>query len=182
MGGWIKSGTKGREAPLDRWRPPREWSVGAHTKHLKNLYIYFWRWAAWKVFGSGLAASTGLIDKDEEGIVCFISVAGFLNGPGFERMRDDLRRTCSKIWVIDCSPEGHQPEVATRIFQGVQQPICIVLAARKLNKSMQDPARVLFRELPKGNRKEKFSDLNGISLDIQDGSIVLQGGAIPSCL
>ena len=35
-------------------------------------------------------------DKDEEGIVCFITVAGFLNGPGFEKMRDDLRRTCSR--------------------------------------------------------------------------------------
>ena len=114
MGGWIESGTRGREAPLDRWKPPREWHVGAHTKHLKNLYIYFWRWATWKVFGSGLAASTGLTDNDEEGIVCFITVAGFLNGPGFERMRDDLRRTCSKIWVVNCSPEGHQPEVATR--------------------------------------------------------------------
>jgi Type ISP C-terminal specificity domain/N-6 DNA Methylase len=165
MGGWIESGTKGREAPLDRWRPPREWGVGAHTKHLKNLYIYFWRWATWKVFGSGLGASTGLVDKDEEGIVCFITVAGFLNGPGFERMRDDLRRTCSKIWVIDCSPEGHQPEVATRIFQGVQQPICIVLAARKVGKLAQEPAQVLFRELPKSNRNEKFLALNAFLLD-----------------
>jgi hypothetical protein len=92
-GGWIESGTKGREAPLDRWKAPREWSVGAHAKHLKNLYIYFWRWATWKVFGTGLAASTGLPEKDEEGIICFITAAGFLNGPGFERMRDDLRRT-----------------------------------------------------------------------------------------
>ena len=30
---------------------------------------------------------------DEAGIVCFITVAGFLNGPGFQKMRDDLRRT-----------------------------------------------------------------------------------------
>jgi hypothetical protein len=117
-GGWIEKGTEGREAPLDRWRPPAAWGVGAHGKHLKNLYVYFWRWATWKVFGTGFTASTGLPEKDEEGIVCFITVAGFLNGPGFEKMRDDLRRTCSDIWVIDCSPEGHQPEVATRIFQG----------------------------------------------------------------
>ena len=54
-----KSGTKGREPPLDRWKPPTAWGVGAHAKHLKNLYVYFWRWATWKVFGSGLAASTG---------------------------------------------------------------------------------------------------------------------------
>ena len=167
-GGWIESGTKGREAPLDRWKAPSEWGVGAHGKHLKNLYVYFWRWATWKVFGSGLASSTGLPEKDEEGIVCFITVAGFLNGPGFERMRDDLRRTCTEIWVVDCSPEGHQPEVATRIFQGVQHPVCIVLAARKLSKSSEEPAKVRFRALPRGPREEKFAALGSISLGTAD--------------
>jgi hypothetical protein len=163
-GGWIEAGTPGREAPMARWRPPVEWKVGAHAKHLKNLYVYFWRWATWKVFGSGVAASTGLQDKDQEGVVCFITVAGFLNGPGFERMRDDLRRTCSDIWVIDCSPEGHQPEVATRIFQGVQQPVCIVLAARKQGKAEDKSAVVRFRALPKGHRDQKFTALQMCSL------------------
>ena len=163
-GGWIESGTGGRlQAPMDRWRPPREWGVGAHTKHLKNLYVYFWRWATWKVFGAGLNASTDLPEKDEEGIVCFITVAGFLNGPGFEKMRADLRETCSEIWVIDCSPEGHQPEVATRIFQGVQQPVCIVLAARKLEKPSKNPGRVRFYALPEGRREEKFKALAKLS-------------------
>jgi predicted helicase len=163
-GGWIEYGTPGQESPMERWRPPPQWGVGAHAKHLKNLYIYFWRWATWKVFGSGLHASTGLPEKDEEGIVCFITVAGFLNGPGFEKMRDDLRRTCSDIWVIDCSPEGHQPEVATRIFQAVQQPVCIVLAARKLQKSRDQPASVYFRALEKGHRDKKFKELQSLSL------------------
>ena len=167
-GGWIESGSKGFQPPLDRWKPPAAWRVGAHTKHLKNLYIYFWRWATWKVFGSGHFAATGLPDKDEEGIVCFITVAGFLNGPGFEKMRDDLRRTCSEIWVVDCSPEGHQPEVATRIFQGVQQPVCIVLAARNLEKIADEPARVRFCALPNGWREEKFEALRKLSLNTSD--------------
>ena len=164
-GGWIEAGAGGKlAAPLDRWKPPREWGLGAHVKHLKNLYVYFWRWATWKVFGSGNYAATGFPDKDEEGIVCFITVAGFLNGPGFERMRDDLRRTCSEIWVIDCSPEGHQPEVATRVFQGVQQPVCIVLAAKRLGEDKEQPARLRFRALPKGRREEKFLALTNTSL------------------
>jgi hypothetical protein len=58
------------------------------------------------------------------GIAAFITVAGFLAGPGFERMRQQLRRQCQEIRVIDCSPEGQQPETATGIFQGVQQPVC----------------------------------------------------------
>ena len=80
-------------------------------------------------------------------------------------MRDDLRRTCSDIWVIDCSPEGHQPDVPTRIFQGVQQPVCIVLAARKHGKDDKIPACVLFRALSKGKREHKFVELAALSLD-----------------
>ena len=30
----------------------------------------------------------------------------FLNGPGFQKMRAELRRDADEIWVIDCSPEG----------------------------------------------------------------------------
>ncbi len=164
-GGWIENGAGGSlAAPLDRWKAPPAWGVGAHGKHLKNLYVYFWRWATLKVFGSGGYAATGQPDQDEEGIVCFITVAGFLNGPGFQKMRDDLRRTCSAIWVIDCSPEGHQPDVPTRIFQGVQQPVCIVLAARKHQKNAETPAAVKFRALPEGNRNDKFAALAKISL------------------
>ena len=168
MGEWIEQGGNGRAAPMDRWTPPADWGVSRHAHHLKNLYVYFWRWATLKVFGAGRFAATGLPDTDEEGIVCFITVAGFLNGPGFEKMRDDLRRTCSDIWVIDCSPEGHQPDVPTRIFQGVQQPVCIVLAARKLGKDDKTPARVRFRALPKGRREEKFKALAALSLDAKD--------------
>lgn len=164
MGAWIEDGSQGRAAPMDWWAPPREWGVGAHAKHLKNLYVYFWRWATWKVFGTGHHAATGLPEADEEGIVCFITVAGFLGGPGFQKMREDLRRSCSDIWVIDCSPEGHQPEVATRIFQGVQQPVCIVLAAKPLGKDREKPAHVCYLALPKGRREEKFKALETLSL------------------
>ncbi len=74
---------------------------------------------------------------DQRSVVCFITVASFLNGSGFQAMRDDLRRSTDEIFVIDCSPEGYQPAVAVRVFQGVQQPVCIVLAVRS---GAPDPA------------------------------------------
>ncbi len=156
-GGWVESGIESSEAeaPFLKWMPPREWGVGAHAKHLRNLYVYFWRWATWKVFDHHPASS---------GIVCYITVAGFLNGPGFQKMRDDLRRTCDDIWVIDCSPEGHQPEVSSRIFQGVQQPICIVLASSSPKNRPDTPARVHFHALPAGPRTAKFAALGGLDL------------------
>ncbi|HWQ93730.1 MAG TPA: type ISP restriction/modification enzyme [Clostridia bacterium] len=161
QGGWIESGTKNEKqpAPLKTWMPPSEWGISAHAKHLRNLYVYFWRWATWKVFDHHPEHNTG--------IVCFITVAGFLNGPGFQKMRDYLRRTCDDIWVIDCSPEGHQPEVNTRIFQGVQQPVCIVLASRSAQCDSAKPANVLFQVLPKGNRQGKFEALKALRLDAE---------------
>lgn len=155
-GGWVESGGENHPAPLRDWMPPAAWKVGAHAKHLRNLYVYFWRWATWKVFDSDSSAN--------HGIVSFITVAGFLNGPGFQLMRDYLRRTTDEIWVIDCSPEGHQPEVNTRIFEGVQQPVCIVLASRSPKADASKPATVLYTALPEGNRKEKFAALAQLKL------------------
>ncbi len=184
LGGWIENGSAGSETapPLRRWIPPVEWNVGAHTKHLRNLYVYFWRWATWKVFGDGDLPRIedqgldGTVDgerspteaarpADRRGVVCFITVAGFLNGPGFEKMRAELRRDADEIWVIDCSPEGHQPEVRTRIFQGVQQPVCIVVAVRTTDAGSPEPARVRYRALPRGHRTKKFAALNRVALD-----------------
>ena len=162
-GGWIEKGSDGHPAPLDYWKAPKAWKAVSANK-LKNLYVYFWRWATLKVFGSGLNLATGLPERDEDGLVCFITASGFLNGPGFERMRDDLRRTCTSIWVIDCSPEGHQPEVSSRIFPGVQHEICIVLAVRKRGKNADRPAEVRYRALPAGKRNDKFNYLKGLSL------------------
>ena len=148
--GWrMPARTPRMPPPLLAWIPPTDWHLGAHAKHLRNLYIYFWRWATWKVYDHG--------PGNRSGIVCFITVAGFLNGPGFQKMRDYLRRTCDDIWVIDCSPEGHQPDVNTRIFQAVQQPVCIVLASRSAKAQWErSPAVVRFHALPKGHREQKF--------------------------
>ncbi|MEX0641170.1 MAG: type ISP restriction/modification enzyme, partial [Pirellulales bacterium] len=156
-GGWVEKGHGESRAILDDWQPPREWKVGTHAKHLRNLYVYFWRWATWKVFDAHPEANTG--------VVAFITVAGFLNGAGFEKMRDYLRRTANRIWVIDCSPEGHQPDVPTRIFQGVQHPVCIVIAARSAVTDGNTPGVVQFASLPEGRREEKFVALARLTIN-----------------
>jgi hypothetical protein len=157
-GGWIESGNPdaGQPAPLDTFKPPPEWGVGVHVKHLYNPYIYFWRWATWKVFDHH--------PESDRGVVCLITVAGFLDGPGFQQMREYFRRRADAVWVIDCSPEGHQPAVSTRIFQAVQQPVCITLAVRDGRTDAETPAPVYFRSLDRGNREAKFTELGGVSL------------------
>lgn len=156
-GGWIEQGNPDAKQPppLADFIPPKDWGVGAHVKHLYNPYVYFWRWATWKVFEH---------HPGDRGVVAYISVAGFLNGPGFAGMRAYLRRTADAVWVIDCSPEGHQPDVPTRIFQGVQQPICITLALRDGSTDPETPATVRFTSVG-GRREEKFAQLAALELD-----------------
>ncbi len=157
-GGWVEQGAPGAvqgEAPFRSFLPPRDWGLGAHVKHLYNPYVYFWRWASWKVFEHHPA---------DKGVVAFITVAGFLNGPGFAAMRAHLRRTADAVWVIDCSPEGHQPEVATRVFQGVQQPVCITIALRGGTTGDDVPAPVRFASVH-GRRNEKFKTLADLTVD-----------------
>jgi hypothetical protein len=182
QGGWVEKGSPGRPSPMDLWAPLPAWGLGAHAKHLKNLYVFFWRWAAWKVFGSGHAEATGEAEVHRPGIVCYITAAGFLNGPGFQQMRADLRASCSDIWVIDASPEGHQPAVNTRLFQGVQQEVCIVLALRRPNATPGELARIRYRALPEGHREDKFRALADLSLTDdgwQDGEASRRGPFMP---
>jgi hypothetical protein len=168
LGGWIEQGSAnrpGQPVPLADWMPPPQWNVGAHTKHLRNLYVYFWRWAAWKVFGDGDPTDLQGRERDQTGIVCFITAAGFLNGPGFQKMRADLRAEADEIWVIDCSPEGHQPPIRSRVFQGVQQPVCIVIALRRHQTAAPQPARVRYRTLNGKTREDKFAAFAGVFLE-----------------
>jgi hypothetical protein len=71
LGGWVEGASrkKGDYAPLDAWQPPPEWGLGAHAKHLRNLYIYFWRWASRKVFED----VPGQAEGGGSGIVAFIT-------------------------------------------------------------------------------------------------------------
>ncbi len=178
-GGWVEAGRGGlaksdeekqqNVAPLSAWLPPSVRGESEHAKHLRNLYVYFWRWAAWKVFGGrpDLETRDGEDARERRGVVCFITVAGFLNGPGFREMRAGLRADCDEIWVIDCTPEGHQPPVSSRVFEGVQQPVCIVLASRSGPRSQarDGPAQVRYRVLPEGSRSKKFDALAAARLD-----------------
>jgi hypothetical protein len=83
--------------------------------------------------------------------------------------------------VIDCSPKGHQPDVSTRIFQAVQQPVCIVLASRPTTSSDQ-PAKVWFRSLAKGKREDKFDELEqDNSRKRQLGRSSKRSGGLLSC-
>lgn len=159
-GGWVENG--GQEHGK-MTRPILEdfyvAGAGRFKAKLKNLYIYFWRWATWKVWESTPSEPDG-----DAGIVCFISTSGYLTGPAFTGMREYLRRHASEGWIIDVTPEGQTPDIPTRIFPGVRQPLAIGIFVRKPDTSDQFPAVIHYRSVS-GSQHEKFADLAAITLD-----------------
>jgi hypothetical protein len=158
LGGWVEHGDPSASVapPLDAFRARGN---GLAEYVLKNLYVYFWRWATWKVFD----AQRQLPDGDV-GVVCFISTAGYLRGPGFKGMREYLRRTCSEGWVVDLTPEGQTPDVPTRIFPGVRQPLAIGLFVRRADTDREMPAAIRYRAV-EGRQAAKFAALAEVGLD-----------------
>jgi hypothetical protein len=156
QGGWIEAGAPNdgrRAAPLAAFRAVGN---GRYEYVLNDLYVYFWRWATWKVFDAH--------PHDPAGIVAFISPKSYTTGQGYAGMREYLRRTADEGWVIDVSPEGLRPDVPTRIFPGVQNPLCISIYLRRGAPDPAHPARVHYRTLG-GHRDEKLRQLTAINPD-----------------
>lgn len=160
QGGWVEHGGKEHgdksRAILEDFYDA---NAGRFKAKLKNLYIFFWRWATWKVWQSTATEPGG-----DAGIVCFISTSGYVAGKPFTGMREYLRRYASDGWVIDLTPEGQTPDIPTRIFPGVRQPLAIGLFLRKAGTSNDEPAKIRYRAVS-GQQADKFAALAAIGLD-----------------
>ncbi len=157
LGHWVENGNPAaaEPAPMLAFRTAGD---GRYVQNIKNLYVYFWRWATWKVFDNPPNE-----DAHRAGVVCFISTSGYLVGPGFRGMREYLRRTCSAGWVIDLTPEGQTPDVPTRVFPGVRQPLAIGIFVRSDQPGTGTPAAIKYRAVT-GRQQDKFDALNAMTL------------------
>ena len=170
LGGWVEKGSaNSNHAPLDDFRKEGN---GRYEYVLKNLYVYFWRWAMWKVFES--------IPNSTDGVVCFITPTGYLNGPGFKGMREWIRRNTSRGWIINLTPEGKQPPAKNAIFN-IETPVGIGIFIRNKKNDKTEPAEIKYIDLH-GTREEKFSALSTLALDsdnFQDADKGWNDGLIP---
>lgn len=155
------------EAPRDRRRPPdfaerpsldefRASGQARRAFNLSNMWTFYWRWAAWKVFDAHPA--------DASGVVVLITPKAYATSESHAGMRRYLRETADEGWIIDLSPEDFRPDAASRIFPEVQQPICIGVFARYRTDEPAQPARVHHIAI-EGARQEKFDELTALSLD-----------------
>ncbi len=125
---------------------------GVHVKNLYNLYVYFWRWALWKVFEHETATGPG--------IVSFISASSYLDGDAFSGMREHIRRQCDEIWILDLGGEGRGTRQDGNVFT-IQTPVAISVAFRAKEAETDKPAKVHHARI-EGTRAEKLAVLDAV--------------------
>jgi hypothetical protein len=158
-GGWVRHGDKDKEGEHSRpilrdFIEPAEVSgAGKHIKNLYNDYVYFWRWALWKMFENP--------ESNGPGIVSYITASSYLRGPGFVGMRRKMREAFDELWIIDLEGDQLGARKTENVF-AIQTPVAIAIGARYSKSRTNTPAKVRYTRII-GNQTEKFAALDKIS-------------------
>ena len=164
MGGWVNFGPRSKDDSSSIMEDFRAPSLGRKKHVLNNLYVYFWRWAFWKVFEDSFQAVEDRFNSAQRaGVVCFITASGYLRGPGFKIMREYIRRSSSRGWIINVSPEGKRPLRKNAVF-AIETPVSIALFLREENTDEETPADIRYVALH-GTFAEKMQALAALDLD-----------------
>ena len=133
-GGWVRYGDDSRvEPPIleDFSKPVQEAGSGIHLKNMYNDYVYFWRWALWKVLDS----------TEKAGIVTFITASSYMQGPGFAGMRRKMREVFDDLWIIDLEGDSRGTRRTENVFD-IQTPVAIAIGIRDGGPNPGQPAKV----------------------------------------
>ena len=150
-GGWVRYGDEGSdETPIleDFLKPARDAGLGVHIKNLYNDYVYFWRWALWKVFDS----------TADSGIVSFITASSYLRGPGFAGMRRKMREVFDELWIIDLEGDSIGARKTENVFS-IRTPVAIAIGLRDGEPKPETPAQVWKVKLT-GSASDKLAQLD----------------------
>lgn len=156
-GGWVEDGGSAEKPLLDDFRAA---GMGKYEYVLKNLYVYFWRWAFWKVFENSRRDFEDTLNR--AGVVCFITADGYLSGPGFSGMREYIRRKSSRGWIINVTPEGKRPPQKNAVF-AIETPVTIALFVREPDTDENTPADLKYIALH-GTFQQKMEALAKLDL------------------
>lgn len=157
-GAWVRWGESknGKDAILEDFiEPVKKAGKGGQLKNIYNLYVYFWRWALWKVFEH---QHPGVMPGP--GIVTYITASSYLDGDAFLGMREHMRRLCDEIWIIDLGGEGRGTRQDENVFN-IQTPVAIAIALRYGAPHPDIPAQVHYCRI-EGNRAAKLEKLESI--------------------
>ena len=141
------------EGLMSEYKVSAELKRPAQAKWLSDDYVKFIRMAE------------HLIEKNGEGVLGFITNHGYLDNPTFLDMRDHLRRTFDRIFVLDLHGNTKKKEVSPdgspdkNVFD-IQQGVAIILAVKHQGRTgtKSGLAQVRHAELW-GSRDAKYEAL-----------------------
>jgi hypothetical protein len=157
-GGWVRHGDTDKEGEHSRpilrdfIEPAQQSGAGKHLKNLYNDYVYFWRWALWKMFENPEARGPG--------IVTFITASSYLRGPGFVGMRRKMREAFDELWIVDLEGDQLGARKTENVF-AIQTPVAIAIGLRATKDRPATPATVRYTRLT-GTQVEKLEKLDKI--------------------
>ena len=162
-GGWVRFGDQikggapqekqGERAIFKDFTEPAE-KAGAsvHIKNLYNDYVYFWRWALWRLFEQ----------QKRGGIISFITASSYLTGPGFIGMREAMRRTFDDLWIIDLGGDNLGTRKTPNVFN-IQTPVAIAIGIRGVTAKPNISATVRYAKIEGESREAKLRLLDEVS-------------------
>jgi len=162
-GGWVRFGDQVKGAAKqeehgeraifkDFIEPVTRVGAGMHVKNLYNDYVYFWRWALWRLFEQ----------QNCGGIVTFITASSYLAGPGFIGVREVMRRTFDELWIIDLGGDNLGARKTPNVFN-IQIPVAIAVGVRAAKPSPDQPARVRYAKIEGADRDAKLTQLEAVA-------------------
>lgn len=111
--------------------PLKNIGAGGQAKNLYNSYVYFIRWGIWKACEQ---------DKNDPGIVSFITSSSYLRGPGFAGMREYMLRVFDELWIVDLGGEGRGSRKEENVF-AIQTPVAIFFGIQREKNSAGNPKK-----------------------------------------
>ena len=160
-GGWVRFGDQIEggarqeeqgERPIfeDFLKPARDAGKGLNLQAIFNDYVYFWRWALWRMFETQKCG----------GIISFITASSYLIGPGFVGVREMMRRNFDELWILDLGGDNLGARKTPNVF-AIQIPVAIAMGVRGTGQNPDTPARVRYARIEADSRDAKLDILAG---------------------
>ena len=160
-GGWVRFGNQvkggakqeeqGEKAIFEDFlKPARDAGKGLNLQGIFNDYVYFWRWALWRMFEV----------QNGGGIISFITASSYLVGPGFVGVREAMRRNFDELWILDLGGDNLGARKTPNVF-AIQIPVAIAMGVRGTKQSADTPAQVWYAKVEADSRESKLKILAG---------------------
>lgn len=153
-GGWVRFGSdlSNSTVTLGILKDFIDGAPGIHVKNLYNDYVYFWRWALWKLYENE--------NSTHQGIISFITASSYLKGPGFTSMRRKMREAFDELWIIDLEGDNLGARKTENVFK-IETPVAIAIGLKREKGDSMSPAKIWYAKVT-GTREEKLAYLSNV--------------------